>query len=129
MGDGGDNNRLVIEGAVKVDATDARWLELLSDGHVDDQEGMGERGERDLRAGVACRLARLSRSDSLSFGTAAGGGSVSFDILGGDDVNMDVVASMLVCLRGMDAVQMSAPLRPPSLNRARAGETRGYLRD
>lgn len=42
-----------MEGAVKVDATDARWLDQLSDGHVDDHEGTGERGARVFREGVA----------------------------------------------------------------------------
>lgn len=74
-------------------------------------------------------LERLSRSGSRSFGTMGGVGTVSVDMLVGDDVNLDVVASMVACLCGIAAVQMSAPSRPPSLKRARAGETRGYLSD
>jgi hypothetical protein len=91
---------------------------------------MGDRGLRALREGVACVLARLSRSHSLSFGTAVA--SEDDDALEGDAVSLEVVAAMVACLRCMDpADQVSAAplrLRPPSLRRASAGDTRGYLR-
>lgn len=90
---------------------------------------MGERGLRPLRASVDDRelvLARLSRSDSLSFEAVA---SSLGDMLVGDEVSCDVVAWMVDCLcLGCDAVQMSEPPRPLSLKRARAGDMRGYLR-
>lgn len=62
-GDEGDNKRLVMEGAVSVDATDARWdaFDETSDGHIDDHDGMGERGARPaLRAGVVAAAAAVA---------------------------------------------------------------------
>lgn len=96
-----------MEGAVSVEAIDARCDET-SDGHevaADDQEGMGDRGARDLRPPLGVVAAKL-------------GASAVGDALKMPDLRVEERTA---------GVHMGAGTQP-SLRRASAGETTGYRR-
>lgn len=115
----------MTEGAVRVEARDARWLEVR-EGHVEDQDGIGDRGARVFLAGVASVAGEIaddvegdrSRWDAgVGKETGAGEGTTKGDIGGGDAVR---------CPDTPDHTSGTVEI-PQSLKRARAGDARGYL--
>lgn len=136
LGDGGESNKLVIEGAVRVEARDARCEDDTSDGHVvaaDDQEGIGERGVRALRPGALAGVEAAFLADPVKTAAVAkweaaedvGDAMAVGELQNCADLRFFNEPVLPTDVVDADGNQRGVAGMDPSLRRASAGDTLG----